>query len=121
MLLRMFVVVFVAALALVLAACAETGGAVASALAAQAAEQAAAIAATQAEMATTQAIDQLEAAATQTSAQLQATGKILPSTVNKGTFVIDTPQAIIFQKDGKRYIMMKPQYEWDPNWQQDQN
>ena len=113
MLLRMLVVVSVLALALVLAACAETGGALASAAAAQAAE----IAATQAEIATTQAIDQLEAAATRTSAQMQATGKILPTVVHKGTYVIDTPQAIILQKNGHRYIMIKPQYEWDPSWQ----
>jgi shikimate kinase len=113
----MLVVLVVAALALVLAACAETGSAMASAAAAQAAE----IAATQAEIATTQAIDQLEAASTQSSSiQLQAQGKILPlpNVVNQGTVIIDTPQAIVLQKNGKRYIVLKPQYEWDPSWQQ---
>jgi poly(3-hydroxybutyrate) depolymerase len=117
MLFRMLLILSVAALGLVLAACAETGSAMASAMATEAAE----VAATQAAIATTQAIDQLEAAATQSSVvQLQATGKIvpmLPSSGGQGNLIIDTPQMTIIQQNGKRYIIVKPQYQWDPNWQ----
>jgi hypothetical protein len=112
----MLLILSFAALSLVLAACAETSGAMASAAVTEAAE----VAATQAAIATTEAIGQLEAAATQSSAQLQATGKIVPilPPVSKGPLIVSTPQLMIIQNNGKRLIIVKPQYEWDPTWQQ---
>ena len=118
MVFRMLLILCVAALSLVVAACAESSGAMASAVAAEAAT----VAATQAAIATTQAIDQLEAAATQSSTvQLQATGKILPilPPSAKGSLIVNTPQMMIIQQNGKRVILVKPQYEWDPNWKPD--
>lgn len=110
----MVLILSVAALGLVLAACAQAGGAMASAEAAEAAS----IAATQAAIATTQAIDQLEAATTQeSSVQLQPQGKVVLPPIGKGNYVIDTPQMTIVQQNGKRYVYLKPQWQWDPAWQ----
>lgn len=113
MLFRVVALVLVAALALALAACAETG----EAMVASAAEQAAVIAATQATIATTQAIDELEAASTQMSAETQTqaqSGKLprlphLPP-IRKGTLIIFTPNMMIIQKNGKRLIIPRQQY-----------
>jgi hypothetical protein len=109
MLVRVAVLVLVSALALAMAACAETG----SAMAAGVAEQAAMIAATQAAIASTQAIDQLEQASTQMSTGAQTTPpanlpKLPP--IGKGTFVIVTPKLIIYQKNGVRYYIPRDQY-----------
>ncbi len=65
-------------------------------------------------MATTQAIDELETASTQMSTEIQ-TGQSpvfskLPA-VGKGTMVIFTPKFIIIQKDGRRFIIPRDQYE----------
>jgi hypothetical protein len=112
MLLRAIVMVLVAALALALAACTAVGGAMATSVA----EQAAMIAATQVSMATTQAIDQLETASTQMSAPAQGGQMpLLPRLppVGKGTMVIFTPKLIIIQKNGKRIIIPRNQYEDD--------
>lgn len=108
MLFRALVFVLLAAVALALAACAETG----EAMAAGVAEQAAMVAATQATIATTQAIDQLSAASTQMSSQAQSGQFHLPQLppIGKGTVVIVTPKFIILQKDGKRFIMPRDTY-----------
>ncbi|MGD0389469.1 MAG: hypothetical protein ABSC42_10995 [Tepidisphaeraceae bacterium] len=107
MLVRMLVMLSIAAMGLALAACAVTGGALATA----AATDAASIAATQAAIAATQAIEALESASTQmSSAQANANAGSLPQlpSVGKGTLIVDTPTALIIQKDGKRYIFIKP-------------
>jgi hypothetical protein len=109
MLLRMAVMLSIAAMGLALAACAETSGALATAATADAA----AIAATQAAIATTQAIADLEAATTQMSSgrgNATTTASWLPKlpSVGKGTLIINTPTAVIIQKNGKRYIFLKP-------------
>jgi len=111
MVVRLVVLVSVAALALALAACAETGGA----LATIAAEQAAEIAATQAEMATTQAIDQLQTATSRMSREIQSGQAFqLPNLppVHKGTVVISYPNFTMIQVKGHRYIIMRPSYDW---------
>jgi len=111
MLIRLVVMLSVAAVGLALAACAET----AELMAANAAEQAAMIAATQATIATTQAIQQLEASSTQMSSHGQVSsghGVNLPlPPVNKGTFILFTPQYMIIQKDGKRLIVQRENYQ----------
>lgn len=113
MLFRVMVLLTLSAVALALAACAETG----SALAASVAEEAATIAATRAAMATTQAIDDLETASTQTSAPTLVGGQVrniphLPA-VNKGSIVIVTHDLIIIQKDGKRIVVPRQRYDDD--------
>ena len=117
MLLRVVVLVSVSALALALAACEAVGGAMATSVA----EQAAMIAATQVSMATTQAIDQLETASTQMSTQAQAgQAPVFPKLppVGKGTMVIFTPKFIIIQKDGRRFIIPRDQYDNDSDQSQ---
>jgi hypothetical protein len=112
MLFRAVVTVLVAALALALAACAETG----EAMAAGYAEQAATIAATQASMATTQAINDLETASTQMSTQAQAGQTLtLPKLppVGKGRLVIVTKDLVIIQQNGQRTIIRRPRYDDD--------
>ncbi|MGD0771138.1 MAG: hypothetical protein ABSB42_23375 [Tepidisphaeraceae bacterium] len=109
MLLRMMAMLSIAAMGLALAACAETGGALATAVAVDAAS----IAATQAIIATTQAIEALDAASTRMSssqANANAVANSLPHLprVGKGTLIINTPTALIVQKNGKRYIFLKP-------------
>jgi hypothetical protein len=104
MLIRLVVLVSVAALGLALAACAE----MAEGMAASAAAQAAQIAATQAEMATTQAINQLEVASSQMSRRIQSGQPLiaLPNLppIHKGTMILVLPDAIVIQKDNHRYI-----------------
>jgi hypothetical protein len=111
MLIRLVVMLSVVAAGLALAACAET----AELMAAHAAEEAAVIAATQATIATTQAIKQLEASSTQMSGNGQVVsghGMNLPlPPVNKGTFILFTPQYMIIQKDGKRLIVPRENYQ----------
>jgi hypothetical protein len=77
------------------------------------------IAATQASIATTQAIEALEGASTQMSsaATLPSALPQLPP-VGKGTMIIFTPRFIIIQKDGKRLIVPRPQYDDDDNTNQ---
>jgi nitrous oxide reductase len=110
MLLRTVVMLSIAAMGLALAACAETGGALATAATADAA----AVAATQAAIATTQAIADLEAASTQMSSSGHAgattAASLLPTlpSVRKGTLIVNMPNAVIIQKNGKRYIFLKP-------------
>jgi hypothetical protein len=110
---RLFVLIAASAAALALAACAETGGA----MAASAAEQAAVIAATQATIATTQAIDQLETASTRMSIRgpqpyaVRGLPKLPP--VRKGRLVIFTPDFIIVQRHGKRIIVRRENYVKD--------
>lgn len=106
MLVRCVVMVSLAVIGLSLAACAEMG----EAMVASAAEQAAAIAATQAAIATTQTVGQLETAATQmsdeaTSAQPVSLPNLPP--VGKGNLIIASPNFIIVQTGGKRYIFYK--------------
>jgi hypothetical protein len=111
MVVRLVVLVSVAALGLVLAACAETTGAMASMAAAQAAE----IAATQAEMATTQAIEQLQTASSRMSREVESGQAFqLPNLppIHKGTVVISYPNFTMIQVKGHRYIIMRPQYDW---------
>ena len=110
MLIRLVLLVSVAALGLALAACAE----MAEGMAASAAAQAAQIAATQAEIATTQAIDQLQAASTQMSREIQSGQAFnLPNLppIHKGTMVLVLPTAIVIQKDGHRYIFPRSQLD----------
>jgi hypothetical protein len=111
MLFRLVVMLSVAALALALAACAETGGAIAASMA----EQAAMIAATRATIATTEAIGELETASTQMSAQggqanqLRGLPKLPP--VGKGKMIIFTPDLMILQNNGVRLIVPRENYE----------
>jgi len=110
MLLRAAVMVLMVAMSLALAACAAAGGAVAATYA----QEAAMIAATQVSMATTQAIDELETASTQMSTsqpagQTSLFPKLPP--VGKGTMVIFTPKFIIVQKDGRRFVIPRDQYD----------
>ena len=109
MLIRLVVMVSVAAAGLALAACAETG----SALATYAAEQAAQIAATEAVAATTQEIEQLQAATSRMSQQVKAGTFQLPflPPVHKGTMVLVLPNAIIIQKNGHRYVFPRSQLD----------
>ena len=111
MVVRLVVLVSVVALGLALAACAETGGALASMAAAQAAE----IAATQAEMATTEAIQQLQTASSRMSREAQSGQAFqlppLPP-IHKGTVVISYPNCTIIQFKGHRYIFLRPSYDW---------
>jgi guanyl-specific ribonuclease Sa len=107
MLLRTVMMLAIAVVGLALAACAETGGA----LATEATADAASIAATQAAIATTQAIEAIESASNQmSSAQANANAGSLPQLppVGKGTLIVDTPTALIVQKNGQRYIFLKP-------------
>jgi hypothetical protein len=94
-----------AVIGLSLAACAEAGEAMAASLAEQAAE----IAATQAVTATTQAVAQLQSAATQMSAASTAQPVNLPNLppVGKGNLIIASPNYIIVQTGGKRFIFVK--------------
>ena len=112
MLIRLVVLVSVAALGLALAACAE----MAEGMAASAAAQAAQIAATQAEIATTQAINQLQVASSQMSERVRAGQSPIPlpnlPPVHKGTMVLVLPNAIVIQKDGRRYIFPRSQLDY---------
>jgi hypothetical protein len=112
MLIRLVVLVSVAALSLALAACAE----MAESMAASAAAQAAQIAATQAEMATTQAINQLQVASSQMSQRIQSGQSPIEipnlPPIHKGTIVLVLPNAIVIQKDGQRYIFTRSQEDY---------